>query len=214
MTMPSAFASQWLVRRLPLWREAHSDIPLEIIGTNAVVDLRAGEADVAIRYARSMPAEFIAEELFRDIYIPVCSPSLLATGEPIRRVPDLLRYPLIHFEWLRSDADTPNWRRWLATARSVDPDLPESADLWGLSFREELHAIDAVSAGQGIAICSDVVVGWELDHGTLVMAHQLSLPGYGYYLVHVRNHARQPTIDIFSKWIKQVARLPGTNATG
>ncbi len=29
---------------------------------------------------------------------------------------------------------------------------------WDLSFREELHAIDAVVAGQGIAICSNIVI--------------------------------------------------------
>ena len=207
VTTPSAFASQWLVPRLPQWREAHPDIPLEIIGTNAVLDLRAGEADVTIRYARNMPTGFAAEELFRDTYVPVCSPALLASSGPITRAADLLRCPLIHFDWLRADPDTPNWRRWLATARSVDPDIPEVAEVWGLSFREELHAIEAVVAGQGVAICSDVVVGRELDSGVLVKAHDLSLPGYGFYLVYLRNHARQPVIDAFSRWIRSVAGL-------
>ncbi len=55
VTMPNAFAGQWLVPRLARWREAHPTVPLEVIGTNAVLDLRAGEADVAIRYARTPP---------------------------------------------------------------------------------------------------------------------------------------------------------------
>src|ERR1700738_4159772 len=41
VTSPNAFASRWLVPRLPKWREKHPEIPLEIIGTDAVLDLRA-----------------------------------------------------------------------------------------------------------------------------------------------------------------------------
>src|SRR6266567_8171368 len=52
VTSPNAFASRWLVPRLPKWREIHPKVPLETIGTDAVLDLRAGNADVAIRYAR------------------------------------------------------------------------------------------------------------------------------------------------------------------
>jgi DNA-binding transcriptional LysR family regulator len=93
----------------------------------------------------------------------------------IERAGDLLQYPLIHFEWMNRDREAPTWPRWLATARSVDPGIPDTNKAWDLSFREELYAIDAVAAGQGIAICSDVVVGRELKSGALVRAHSLSL---------------------------------------
>ena len=51
VTSPNAFASRWLVPRLLQWREAYPKIPLEIIGTDAVLDLRAGEA--AVRQAQA-----------------------------------------------------------------------------------------------------------------------------------------------------------------
>jgi LysR family glycine cleavage system transcriptional activator len=205
VTSPNAFASRWLVPRLPKLREKHPDILLEIIGTDAVLDLRAGSADVAIRYARRMPADLAAQEIFRDTFFPVCSPELLAKAtRRIERAADLLRYPLIHFDWMNRDPEAPTWSRWLATARSVDPGIPDTNKAWDLSFREELHAIDAVAAGQGIAICSDVVVSRELESGVLVKAHALSLPGYGFYLVHVPNHARQPSIEAFSAWMRSV----------
>jgi LysR family glycine cleavage system transcriptional activator len=123
-------------------------------------------------------------------------------GQRIERAADLLRYPLIHFDWMSRDRDAPTWSRWLATARSIDPAIPESHKMWDLSFREELHAIDAVAAGQGIAIFSDIVVGRELTSGVLVRAHDLSLPGYGFYVVHVPNHPEQPSIEAFSGWLR------------
>lgn len=202
VTSPNAFASRWLVPRLPAWRERYPDIPLEIIGTDAVLDLRSGDADVAIRYARTMPTGFVVQEICRDMFYPVCSPALLAKdGQAIERASDLLRFPLIHFDWMTRDPQAPTWRQWLATAGLIDPDLAVIDKTWAISFREELHAIDAVVAGQGIAICSDVVVGRELNSGALVKAHPLSLPGYGFYVVTMARHLRQAEIEAFATWM-------------
>ena len=202
VTSPNAFASRWLVPRLPDWRERYPDIPLEIIGTDAVLDLRSGDADVAIRYARTMPTGSVVKEICRDMFFPVCSPALLAKdGHAIERASDLLRFPLIHFDWMTRDPQAPTWRQWLATAGLIDPSLTAIDKTWALSFREELHAIDAVVAGQGIAICSDVVVGHELKSGTLVKAHPLSLPGYGFYLVTIAQHVRHTDIEAFAAWM-------------
>ena len=53
ITTTNAFAARWLVPRLPRWRKQRRDAPLDIIGTDSVLDLPAGDADVAIRYATS-----------------------------------------------------------------------------------------------------------------------------------------------------------------
>ncbi len=201
VTSPNAFAGHWLVPRLPQWRAAHPETPLEIIGVDHVLNLRSGEADVAIRYAKQMPSDLVAQEIFRDSFFPVCSPAVLAS-DPVKRTADLLRHPLIHFNWVNGDPDAPTWSKWLATARAVDPDLPQVGRPWDLSFREETHAIDAVIAGQGIAICSDIVVGRELEAGTLVRAHEMALPGYGFYLVHMPRHPRDGTIKAFLNWMR------------
>jgi len=204
VTSPSAFASKWLVPRLAKWRERHPSLPLEIIGTDAVLDLRAGSADVAIRYARKPPLDLVVREVFRDSYCLVCSPKLLHGKDPIARASDLLRFPLIHYDWMNRDPDAPTWRQWLAVARSIDPDLRLPEKAWDLSFREELHAIDAVVGGQGIAICSDVVVSHELSGGALIKAHPLSLPGYGFYFAVVAHSPRAADIEAFSSWLDAV----------
>jgi len=205
VTSPNAFASKWLVPQLPKWREANPAVPLEIIGTDTVLDLRAGAADVAIRYARKPPLDFVAHEVFRDAYIPICSPHLLERYGPITRAADILRLPLIHYDWMNRDPEAPTWRQWLAVARSIDPDFEPIEKVWDLGFREELHAIDAVIGGQGVAICSDVVVSNELKNGLLVKAHPLSLPGYGFYLVSMAHSPRAPVIEAFSTWMRALS---------
>ena len=202
VTSPNAFASKWLVPRLPKWREENPTVALEIIGTDAVLDVRAGATDVAIRYARKPPLDLMAHEVFRDTFVPVCSPRLLEQHGPIERAADLLRFPLIHYDWINSDPDAPTWRQWLAVARSIDPDFNPLEKAWDLSFSEELHAIDAVIGGQGVAICSDVVVSNELRSGQLVKAHPLALPGYGFYLVSMPHSPQAPVIEAFSTWMR------------
>ena len=204
VTSPNAFASKWLVPRLPKWRE-ENPVALEIIGTDAVLDVRAGATDVAIRYARKPPLDLMAHEVFRDTFVPVCSPRLLEQHGPIERAADLLRFPLIHYDWINSDPDAPTWRQWLAVARSIDPDFNPLEKAWDLSFSEELHAIDAVIGGQGVAICSDVVVSNELRSGQLVKAHPLALPGYGFYLVSMPHSPQAPVIEAFSTWMRAIS---------
>jgi len=205
VTSPNAFASKWLVPRLPKWREENPTVALEIIGTDAVLDVRAGATDVAIRYARKPPLDLMAHEVFRDTFVPVCSPRLLEQHGPIERAADLLRFPLIHYGWINSDPDAPTWRQWLAVARSIDPDFNPLEKAWDLSFSEELHAIDAVIGGQGVAICSDVVVSNELRSGQLVKAHPLALPGYGFYLVSMPHSPQAPVIEAFSTWMRAIS---------
>ena len=52
-----------------------------------------------------------------------------------------------------------------------------------LTFREDAHAIEAAIAGQGLAMCSDVLVAREFADGRLVRFSTLSLQGYGFFVV-------------------------------
>jgi LysR family glycine cleavage system transcriptional activator len=204
VTTTNAFAHRWLVPRLPLWRQVHPDVALEIIGTDAVIDLHAGEADLAIRYQRRPPTALAAHELVRDTFWPMCTPTLLAAA-PIRRPADLAQHTLIHMYWQPGEPSPPTWQRWLEAARALDPEAPGANGRDALSFREELHAIEAVIAGQGVAILSDVLVARELASGALVKALELPLPGFGFYLAHVPDHPRQAVIESFHAWVRSAA---------
>ena len=155
-----------LARATPArWKKARRNAPLDVIGTDGVLDLHAGDADVAIRYARTLPTDGLAKEFLSDTFWPVCSPEL-APG--LKRAAGLRGHVLVHCWWSPSDLEAPTWQRWLAAARGKWRDVPEFKEMDHLSFREELHAIEAVVAGQGIGIFSDVLVARELAAGTLV----------------------------------------------
>ncbi|MGE0724444.1 MAG: LysR substrate-binding domain-containing protein [Alphaproteobacteria bacterium] len=201
VTTTNAFAARWLLPRLPDWRARHPHIALEVIGTDERIDLRAGGADVAVRYARAIEPGLAAHELFRDRHWPMAAPALLPRGRAFERLSGLRGQTLIHAHWLPGDPAPPTWPRWLAAARAAGHDVPATDEMTALTFREEAHAIDAAIAGQGIAICSDVLVARELAAGTLVKAFDLPLDGYGFFLVHLPGRARDRRIRAFADWI-------------
>lgn len=205
ITATNAFAARWLVPRLPHWRAGHPRLKLDIVGTDAVLDLDSGEADIAIRYARRAPAGFSAVELARDRFFVVASPKLIGRAALPMRPADLAGFPLIETEWPEADIDAPRWRQWQKVAARRYKSVPDLSSLPALSFREELHAIEAAIAGQGIAICSDVLVGPELASGALVPVSRVSLPGYGFYIAHRPSHPKLASVKAFINWARSVA---------
>lgn len=201
VTTPRAFASRWLVPRLPAWRRAHPDIRLEVIGENATIDLYGGEADVAIRYMPEAPEGLDAVQILSDGFWPMCHPSLLDPEQPVRSAADLLHYPLIEFDWFIPETQLPCWSTWLAAVRKTDATVPAAPPEGYLYFREEEHAIDAVLAGQGIAILSDVVVEADLRAGRLLKAHDFGLPGRRYFVCHPPGGPRLEAAKTFAAWV-------------
>lgn len=192
----NAFAARCLVPMLPLWRREHPHIELAVIGTDAVVDLRSGRADVSLRYARQAPRDGLSEELIRDRFHVVAAPSLLsAAGRK-----SWMNLPRIAYDWLPGDTLAPTWERW---------DLLAGANRRGrariaMHFHEELHAIEAVIAGQGVAICSDLLVKDALASGALRCLSDITLDGYGIYLVTLSERGRAAPIRQFCEWIRRM----------
>ena len=201
ITSTNAFAARWLVPRLPSWRAAHPRLKLDIIGTDAVIDLESGEVDVAIRYTRK-PPDGLSIELVRDSFFVVASPRLIGNGKVPMRPDELANYPLIEIEWPATDDKSPSWRQWQKVAGRRSKSMPDLSSLPALTFREELHAIQAAIAGQGLAICSNVLILSEMASGALVPVSPVQLPGYGFYIVHRPSHPKLGSIKAFINWAR------------
>jgi LysR family glycine cleavage system transcriptional activator len=72
-----------------------------------------------------------------------------------------------------------------------------------LSFREELHAFEAVITGQGIGIISDALAASAVAEGKLVKAFDLGLPGLQFHIVYKPDHPRQRIIRAFANWLSE-----------
>ncbi|WP_156640345.1 LysR substrate-binding domain-containing protein [Bosea sp. PAMC 26642] len=208
VTCTNAFAARWLVPRVSNWRLSHPDFRLDIIGTDTVVDLEAGEADLAIRYARKPPVGLISVELMRDSFLVVGSPRLIGSRQlPLDPV-DVASLPLIDIEWPATDAEAPTWRRWQTEAASSGMLTPDLSSMPTLSFREEAHGIEAAVKGQGLAICSDVLVGNERSTGALIQISPLRLAGYGFHIAHRAKHPKIGAINAFIDWAQRSLSNP------
>ena len=209
VTATNAFSSRWLLPRLTLWQQKHPKIALEVIASDYVVDLHACEADVAVRYAKKAPTDLVAHRLFRDEYIAVCSPALLSKHGPIERAKDLKRYVLIDNAWSQSFTAIPTWKGLMEKLRKLDREIPDIADLAVLSFSEETHGIEAAISGQGIAICSDVLVARDIEAGRLQRVFpRVHLTGKSFFVVHLPQHRRRSALDAFRHWIESARDAP------
>jgi LysR family glycine cleavage system transcriptional activator len=152
-----AFAAKWLVPRLAAFQAEHPQIDLHVHASNQPTDLRSGAIDLAVRYGQGNYPDLIATLLLRDRFAPVASPRL-----KIRRAADILRHPLIHFDWHRPLPVALTWEAWTRAAGCTDLDLNV-----GIRYSEESHAIQAAVAGQGVALLSLALVREEMNMGLL-----------------------------------------------
>lgn len=189
-----AFMARRLAPRAGSFRTAHPDWTLRLDASNAPVDLEV-EADAAIRYGAGHYPGLLVESLFQDRFAPVCSPRLALAVED-----DLRGATLVHFDWgpaARDDVRAPVWRTWLERAGVNGPD-PDA----GLSFTDEIHAVQATIAGQGVGLLSLTLVAEELASGVLVQPFALSLESYRYDLVYSARAIERPATQLLRAWVK------------
>ncbi|MCA7082736.1 LysR family transcriptional regulator [Cupriavidus sp. DB3] len=189
-----AFVAKRLAPRAGSFRAAHPDWTLRLDASNAVVDLDS-DADVAIRYGGGHYPGLTVEPLFQDRFAPVCSPHLRLSS-----LKDLRHAPLIHFEWgagVRQDPRAAVWGHWLEGAGAGDIEVSA-----GLSFTDEIHAIQATVAGQGVGLLSLTLVAEELASGVLVQPFELSLESFRYDLVYSPRAAERPATRLVREWVR------------
>lgn len=211
-TTTPAFASRWLIPRLSDLRRACGGLDIAIEASERVFDLRSGAVDFAVRYARAPDPAFTCRPLATDRYLPVCHPDLLPATGGIARLADLDRHPVIHFRWKRDDPAAPNWGRWLALARERFPGEPLPALQHGVTFSEEIHAIEAAIDGQGIALVSELLVARELGSGTLVVPVDLAIEGMTFFAMYPADAARleaiEQVVDYMARALSPAGRSP------
>ena len=207
LTTTSAFAARWVLPRLESWRAEAPESTLELVGTDTVLNLRTGEVDVAIRYARNAPTDGAAVELLRDTFHVVAAPSMLQGAVGMIEPQAILDLPRVEVGWPLTDAGAPTWRNWETVARAAGHQINGTVRPPQLKIHEEHHGIEAIVAGQGLGLCSDVLVARELRDGRLVRVSDIVLPGYGFYFVYRAEHPRRRALEALLGWMQRQAAV-------
>src|SRR5689334_12662923 len=101
LTVEPAFASNWLIRRLPRYRTLPGAFDVLLDPAKEVVDIAGGEADIAIRFGEGRYPGLEAINLFEDEIFPVCSPGYLKLN-PLKSPEELKDHHLLRFDWRAS----------------------------------------------------------------------------------------------------------------
>lgn len=190
-----AFASRVIVPALPQFYAAHPAMTLAIDTTERVVDLRRGDADMAVRYGRGDHAPLDAWPLADDEYIAVATPGLLPTGSSLET---LKHQRLLQFSWKNDHLGGPTWERWMASMGAVDFN---DADCLG--FSDEMLVVQAALEGVGVALLSSVLVRSDLALGRLMRVHPHGMPGLRFSVVAAPNHPKSEAIGTVVHWLRE-----------
>jgi LysR family glycine cleavage system transcriptional activator len=205
----AAFAVKWLFARLPQFLERTPQIDVRLSSSIELEEVRQGTVDAVIRYGTGHFPGFCSTLIRAERLDPVCSPRLMAGGQPLTSPEDLRYHVLLHDEFRES------WKIWCA-ARGIDGiDLTK-----GLSFADEHLALKAAIEGVGVALGQDLLVEDDVRSGRLVRPFRPFGDGPqrsgGYYLVCSDGNAECAKMKTFRTFLSSAVEteLDQVLATG
>lgn len=189
-TLPTLGAT-WLTPKLGRFRALHPQIRLELDLSVAAQDLAGGGFDAAIRNGHGRWPGLRAEHLIPAVFLPLCTPDLLAAAaglaDPARR----LDVPLLgRRDW---------WELWY---RGLGASQAPAAERFGTTLSTEQMDVTAALAGQGIAIASPILFRSEIEAGRLVPAHEaVATDGRSFWLTWPTARDGSAKIRAFRAWL-------------
>lgn len=202
-----AFATKWLMPRLPDYRQLHPDVDLNISGSRDLIDngrarktipaenFRRDKVDIAIRFGQGDYPGCRVDKLLSVSAIPLCSPTLLKGNTPLKSPEDLRHHTLLHDE--TPYEGRPAWSTWLESAGVGDIDSSH-----GMTFNSAALVLAAAIGGQGVALTLQTLAKDDIAAGRLVTPFELSLPmDFDYYVISLEETADQPEIKAFREWL-------------
>ena len=187
-----SFTESWLVPHLADFERAHPGIELQIEATLRYADFERDPVDVAIRFGVGPWGDLHSEPLVDLDYFPVCSPTLLASDDPLRGPADLSRHTIIHV------SQTPDaWSEWLRQA-GVAGLQPRRA----VTYDHVAIALSAAESGHGVALSAEFLCAQRLAAGRLCAPFRVRARSAStYHLVCRPEGLEDPRIVAFRDWL-------------
>lgn len=153
ISLSASLATKWLVANLASFRAENPGITVFLDTNDEIVELRASEIDVALRYGVPDWAGLHCELLTREELIVVAAPQLVADRALPMSPEDIANLPLLHDEF------NPAWDSW-AWSCGLDGARVASA---AVKFADSAVLIAAAIDGQGVALARRLLVQGDLE---------------------------------------------------
>lgn len=198
ITTTQTFANTWLAWRLGTFQMAHPELAVRLSTGDDIVDLPAGDADVAIRAGRGEWAGLEKHKLFTSNFTPMASPAIIEAQQ--RRLGRALMPADIVDAHLINPGDL-WWQQWLDD-NGVQVD-PSAFDRPGVRLDNQANEGNAAMAGQGFALLTPILWTADVAAGRLAMPFpdRLSSRGWGYWLVYPPERRMVPKVKRFREWL-------------
>lgn len=192
--MSTYFASRWLSPRLMTFITAHPRIGLRLQPLVDLIDLRAHDIDMAIRWGKGDWTDLEIEPLFACPTFPTAGAAIAGqiAEQGVETV--LAALPLLH-----DREGSVAWRDWHEAAG-----LPYRSTRDGLVIADPNVRVQAVIDGQGVAL-NDALVAAELADDHLLRVSNVQLADYGYYLAYPKGALSTSAVSAFCDWIMHEA---------
>ncbi len=199
----ASFASQFLAPRLDAFEKENPDIALEILTSDRIVDLSREEVDFSVRYGRGGKEGVIERPLSKGLLAPVASTALMRDHEG--KEPAAFLSSVRRIQTFSSN----EWAAW-STAASVDLGGASSTFI----MEDFLVAIEAVRAGEGVALLPELLVRRSIAGGDMTLFSEVFVDWKStYYTAHVPGAVRRPHIKRAYDWLqKEVAESAPSRA--
>ncbi|MDH5272429.1 MAG: transcriptional regulator GcvA [Gammaproteobacteria bacterium] len=200
ISVTPAFATRWLVPRLPHFQKRNPRIHLRIAASPSPVDFDQEDVDVAVRIGRGGFAGVVAINLFHEWLAPVASPAFLRQNV-LRKPADITRVPMLHDNSMRRAGRSRAWQEWFRVAG-----VPLAEAHRGTQFDDGHLALQAAAAGGGVALGRLVYAVDDLAARRLRIAMQPVIEmDIAYHLLIPELRRNLPAVVAFRTWIEAEA---------
>ena len=197
------FAIRWLIPRLHHFQSLYPDIRVRLTTSGINADFARENFDAGITHLGIDIPGVSREKILREQLVPVCSPALLKEGRAINTPEDLRNHTLLH-----NSPDLKEWQTW-AEQQGVEGLSLER----GQVFEVDDAALQAATAGLGVALGDLFLIRDELDSGRLVapLGHRPIRTG-NYYFSWPGVNGEAKGVKLFREWLRKTLGLQGTQA--
>jgi len=192
-----AFSYFWLMPRLERFSEAFPNIDLRVLASDQMVDLRQGDADVAVLYGEGDWDGVETHQLFGERVYPVCSPAYLRNHPELKQASDIPDQTLLHLDGGGTIWGAVDWRTWFA-----HQGITEHPARRGIRLNSYPMVVTGAETGRGVALGWSYITDPMLADGRLVCPTGTPLETkYKYYIGACPDAVSQPAVSAFLDWV-------------